>query len=108
MAYGRTAEDIESEIAEAAQRIADNLASLITEVHPKAVLHRTIEEGKRKVYESVEDARQFAVDAANLAKDKFEAEFKDEDGWQWKKLAIAGGVAAAVVVVSFGLRVRVR
>ncbi|MDR0848385.1 MAG: DUF3618 domain-containing protein [Propionibacteriaceae bacterium] len=103
MAIDRTPEDIEREIADAGQRIADNLASLIVEVHPKAVLHRSIAEGKRKAYETVDDARQFVADTATQVRDQFETQFKDDAGWQWKKLAIAGGVVLAVVALTVTL-----
>ncbi|MDR1265614.1 MAG: DUF3618 domain-containing protein [Propionibacteriaceae bacterium] len=101
-ATGRGADEIERDLAAARQRLADNIGSLIGEVHPKAVVHRTIDEAK-------ESARQTAHDVKAKAKEGFErlkAEVKDEDGWRVDRLAAAGGVIGLLALVGLvrGLR----
>ncbi|MDR0959376.1 MAG: DUF3618 domain-containing protein [Propionibacteriaceae bacterium] len=87
----RTIGDIERELADARSRLAENVSSLINEVHPKAVVHRSVE------------------DAKDMAKTKFDdlkAQFRDEDGWRVDRLAALGGAVVGgitVVATVFGL-----
>mgnify|MGYP000185615848 CR=1 FL=1 len=85
----RSKDEIRREIDAAANRISDNLAGLVAEVHPKAVVNRTV------------------VDAQDFAKDQFQqakSQVKDEYGWRVDRLAIAAG--AVVGLVTFVLVIR--
>lgn len=84
-----TPEDIERELAAARARLADNVASLFSEVHPKAVVHRQVEE-----------AKTFAKEQAHT----FTSQFKDDSGWRVNRLVAVGGAVVGVVV--FGLVIR--
>jgi anti-sigma-K factor RskA len=85
----RTLTEIQADIDRAQRQIEDSLAGLIGELHPKAVVHRT-----------VEDAKAFADEQLTFAK----AQVKDQYGWRLDRLALAAG--AAVGVLTFVLAVR--
>ncbi|MFT4216601.1 MAG: DUF3618 domain-containing protein [Micropruina sp.] len=86
----RSKQDIEAEIAAARQRLADNVAGLINQVHPKAVMQR-----------SIDDARGFAATEFANAK----AQVVDEYGnLRTERLLLIGGAVAGVV--TFVLLVR--
>jgi anti-sigma-K factor RskA len=87
----RTLTEIQADIDRAQRQIEDSLAGLIGELHPKAVVHRT-----------VEDAKAFAGDQLSSAK----SQVKDQYGWRLGRLALIAG--AAVGVVTFVLAVRAR
>jgi len=95
MADKRTAEEIERDLEQTRARLAHNLSQLVAETHPKAVVHRTIAEGKRQanlaIDEGKEKVRQSVV--------KVKKVFKDESGWNLRSLAIAGGAVAVLVVL---------
>jgi len=95
MADERTVADIEHDLAVARQRLSENLAQLVTEVHPKAVVHRTVAEGKRQAREAWAQGKQKVQDTCALAL----RQFKDESGWKPERLAIAGGAVAVIVTV---------
>jgi predicted transcriptional regulator len=81
----KSVEDIQRELAEARQRLADNIGSLINEVHPKAVVHRTIDDAKATVQE------QFK---------RLKSEIKDESGWRTDRIiAVAGSVLGVLTFV---------
>ena len=79
-----TKADIEAEIAAARERLAGNLADLIDQVHPRAVVHNT-----------VADARRFVAEEARQVADQF----VDEDGMRTSRVVLAA--AAAVGAVGF-------
>ena len=85
----RTLTEIQADIDRAQRQIEESLAGLIGEFHPKAVVHRT-----------VEDAKAFAGDQLTSAK----AQVKDQYGWRVDRLALVAG--AAVGVLTFVLAVR--
>jgi anti-sigma-K factor RskA len=85
----RTLTEIQADIDRAQRQIEDSLAGLIGELHPKAVVHRT-----------VEDAKAFAGEQLTSAK----SQVKDQYGWRFDRLALVAG--AAVGVVTFVLVVR--
>jgi len=95
MADKRSAEQIERDLEMTRQRLAENLSQLVTEIHPKAVVHRTIAETKRTVRQEIEDLKKTARESVAKAK----RVFKDESGWKWKSIAIAGVATAALVTV---------
>jgi hypothetical protein len=84
-----TRAEIEAEIAAARERLAANIADLINQVHPRAVVHNT-----------VADARQFVSGGFQQVKDQL----VDENGVRLSRVALA--VAAAAGAVTFGLIVR--
>jgi len=95
MADKRTPEQIERDLEMTRQRLAENISQLVTEVHPKAVVHRTITESKKTVKDLVEDAKRTARESA----DKVKRVFKDDSGWNWRNVGIAAGAAAVLVTV---------
>lgn len=84
-----TKADIEAEIAAARERLAGNLADLIDQVHPRAIVHNT-----------VSDARRFMADGARQVADQF----VDEEGTRTSRVVLAA--AAVVGAVGFVLIVR--
>ena len=95
MASERTAAEIERDLARARQRLAENLSQLVSEIHPNLVVQRTIAEGKRQVNFRVEESKRKVRQSVALVK----GYFKDESGWKASSLAVAGAVAAGLVVV---------
>ena len=86
----RSKQDIEAEIAAARQRLADNVAGQINQVHPKAVMQR-----------GIDDARGLAAAEFNNAK----AQVIDENGQlRTERVLLLGGAVAGVV--TFVLLVR--
>lgn len=95
MADERSAADIERELAQARARLAANLTQLVTEVHPKAVIHRSVADVKHSASVTVENARtRIDQSCAELM-----SHFKDESGWKWKNIIIASAATALVVTV---------
>ena len=107
MADQRTVADIERDLAATRARLADNLAHLVVEVHPKAVVHRSVVEGKRQVRAAADRGKRHLREALETGKDTARrtysaviAEFRTpEDRWDARRIAIAGGVVAVVVTV---------
>lgn len=81
--------EIEAEIAAARQRLAGDIAELINQVHPRAIVHNT-----------VADAREFVSGEFRQLKDQL----VDEDGVRVERVALA--VAAVAGVVTFVMVVR--
>ncbi|MCL2784285.1 MAG: DUF3618 domain-containing protein [Propionibacteriaceae bacterium] len=94
MAGRRTVEQIEADLEVSRQRLADNLSQLVTEIHPKAVVHRTIEETKRTTNHAIADG----VKAVKKTTRKVVGYFKDESGW--KPSAVAAASVVTVVVIA--------
>ncbi|MDO5286620.1 MAG: DUF3618 domain-containing protein [Actinomycetia bacterium] len=78
----RTTQEILRDIDAATARLAGNVAGLVAEVHPKAVVNRT-----------VVDAKHFAAEQYEYAK----TQVKDEYGWRVDRLAVAAGAAAGLL-----------
>lgn len=78
--------EIEAEIAAARQRLASNIADLVSQVHPRAVVHNTMS-----------DARQFVTGEFRELKDQL----VDENGVRIGRVALVA--AAAAGAVSFAL-----
>jgi len=95
MADKRTPDQIERDLEMTRQHLAESLSQLVTEVHPKMVVHRTVEESKRTVRQGVEDAKRTVRESVVKAK----RVFKDDSGWNWRNLAIAGAVTAVAVTL---------
>ena len=93
MADKRTADQIERDLEMTRQRLAENLSVLVTEIHPKIVVHRTIVESKNTLRQGIDEVRAMARESVGRAK----RVFKDESGWNWKSVAVAGVVTAALV-----------
>ena len=85
----RTLTEIQADIDRAQRQIEESLAGLIGEFHPKAVVHRT-----------VEDAKAFAGEQLTSAK----SQVKDQYGWRLGRLALIAG--AAIGLVTFVVAVR--
>jgi hypothetical protein len=84
-----TRAEIEAEIAAARERLAGNIADLINQVHPRAIVHNT-----------VADARQFVSGEFRQLKDQF----VDDDGVRVKRVGLV--VAAVAGAATFALIVR--
>ncbi len=95
MVRERTAAEIEADLAMTRQRLADNLTQLVAEVHPRAIVHRSVEETKRQARQAVADGK----DRVRQAVDRAKAQFKDDSGWRTDSLAIAGAAVVVAVVV---------
>jgi len=102
----RTTAEIEAELAVARDRLSSNIAALVGEVHPKLVVHRTIEDGKQDVKRGLVDTKQSAIDALAAAKSwlsdnaelllaEAKARFTDENGVRWDRVAAAGAAILA-------------
>jgi hypothetical protein len=85
----RSRAEIEADIAAARERLADNLAGLINQVHPKAIVRNT-----------VADAREFVDAGYHKVKDQL----VNDKGIRIERVALA--VAAAAGVVTFAAVVR--
>ena len=96
MADKRTPDQIEQDLEATRQRLAENLSQLVTEVHPKAVVHRTIEDSKRELQRGIRDAKALV----RISVEKTKRVFKDDSGWKVKSLAVAGAVMAGIVTVA--------
>ncbi len=79
----RSKQDIEAEIAAARARLADNVAGLINQVHPKAVVQR-----------GIDDARAFA--AAEFANARSQV-MDDRGQVRTERVMLIGGAIAGVV-----------
>ena len=82
----RSKQDIEAEITAARERLADNVAGLINQVHPKAIVQR-----------GIDDARGFAATEFANAK----SQVIDESGRLRtdRVLLLGGAIAGAVTFV---------
>ncbi|MDR1808420.1 MAG: DUF3618 domain-containing protein [Propionibacteriaceae bacterium] len=99
----RRVDDIQRDLAEARQRLADNIGSLINEVHPKAVMHRTIDDAKATAQETLDDVKGFAHEGF----ERIKGELKDENGWRTDRLiAVAGGVLGVLTFLGIVRGVR--
>jgi len=95
MADDRTIAEIEWDLAQARRRLSENLAQLVVQVHPKAVKYRAIESARRKMRAQIQRAEH----AVRKTADKVARQFKDEDGWNLRSVAVAGAAVVAVVVL---------
>lgn len=89
----RSAAQIRADIAAERARLGANVEGLVTEVHPKAVKQRTVDDAKAFVMGEVDNAK---------------AQVKDEDGWRTDRLALAGAAAGAVLVALLTVRLVVK
>ncbi|MCE1174793.1 MAG: DUF3618 domain-containing protein [Propionibacteriales bacterium] len=85
----RSRAEIEADIAAARERLAENLAGLINQVHPKAIVRNT-----------VSDAREFVDSGYRKVKDQLVS----DDGVRLERVALV--LAAAAGAVTFGFVVR--
>ena len=103
----RTQAEIEQDLAAARERLTSHIADLVNEVHPRAVMHRTVDEGKQQVRQTVADGKQRLTDTVSAAKSwlvdttaylKAEAKQRltDEHGWRWDRVAALALTAVAV------------
>lgn len=93
----RSAQQIKADIAAARARMSANVEGLVTEVHPKAVKQRT-----------VDDAKAFVMNEVDYAKTQAKATVKDEDGWRTDRITLGSGAAAAALVALLTMRAIVR
>ncbi len=89
----RSPEQIRADIAAARARMGANVEGLVTEVHPKAVKQRSVDEAKSFMMAEVDHAKR---------------QVKDEDGWRTDRLTIAGAAAGAGLLVLLTIRAVVR
>ena len=95
MADQRTVAEIERDLAGARQRLADNLARLVGEVHPRAVTHRAVADVKQRAVRAADTG----VTQVRRTYDLVSKQFKDDAGWNTRTLAITGACVAGLVVV---------
>ena len=86
----RSKQDIEAEIAAARARLADNVADLVNQMHPKAIVQR-----------GIDDARGFAAAEFENAKAQV---IDDRGNVRTDRVLLIGGAVAGVV--TFVLLVR--
>ena len=86
----RSKQDIEAEITAARERLAGNLAGLINQVHPKAMVQR-----------GIDDARGFA--AAEFANAKSQV-VDDSGAVRTERVLVIGGAIAGLVTFVVLLR----
>ena len=98
MAEGRSVEAIEKDLAQARQRLTENLSHLVSEIHPRVVTHRTISESKRKARQTIDDGK----DMVKRRSRTLLRVFKDETGWKLVPLAVASVALIGVIAVSVG------
>lgn len=89
----RSAAQIKADIAAARARMSANVEGLVTEVHPKAVKQR-----------SVDEAKAFAMTEVSHLK----SQVKDDDGWRTDRLSVAGVAAGAAALGLAVVRVIVK
>ncbi len=85
----RTEAQIENDLSSAKRRLLENLDGLVTEVHPKAVVHQVKTEAKAFAETQFEQAKE---------------QVKDQYGWRVDRFIVVGG--AVLGVVTFLLVVR--
>lgn len=86
----RSKQDIEAEITAARERLATNVAGLINQVHPKAVVQRGIDEARGLAAAEFANVKSQIVD--------------DQGSLRTERLLLIGGAVAGVV--TFVLLVR--
>lgn len=85
----RSRAQIEAELASARARLAENLESLVGEVHPQSIKERRLE-----------DVKSFAQNEFTNAKEQAKAQVMDEDGaLRVERIAIIAGAAVGVVAL---------
>lgn len=85
----RSRAEIEADIAAARERLAENLAGLINQVHPKSIVRNT-----------VSDAREFVDTGYRKVKDQLVT----DDGVRVERVALALAAAAGAVTFVFVVR----
>ncbi|MEL4358731.1 MULTISPECIES: DUF3618 domain-containing protein [unclassified Luteococcus] len=93
----RSAKQIQADIAAARARMSANVEGLVTEVHPKAVKQRSVDEAKAFVMNEVDYAKSTAKNAV-----------KDDDGWRTDRISLGSGAAAVALVALLTVRAIVR
>lgn len=93
MAKQRTPEQIRADIQAARKTMVNNVEGLVTEVHPKAIKDRAVNDAKTFVADKVDEAKSVVV---------------DRDGPRWDHIGTAVFVAVGVVVTVAVLRGIVR
>lgn len=85
----RSVSEIRADLARNRADVADSLGEFVSEVNPKNVAKR-----------GVEDAKQFAATEFEAVK----SQVKDENGWRTDRLMIIGGAVLGVVVFVITVR----
>ncbi len=99
MAQGRTAEEITRELDDVLNRLSSDIATLVTEVHPKLVTYRALDGGKRL-------AKDSAAAAVAKLRDTVDGCFKRGGQWRWDRVALVAGVALSAVGLGVALSLR--
>ena len=98
MRFDPTPQEIEEELAQARQRLSDNLAMLVSEVHPRAVIHRSVagakEQGAKLLDDGLRRARESLVKLTRL--------YSGREGREAQILAIAATMAVVTMVICVG------
>jgi hypothetical protein len=114
----RSIDDIERDLAASRTRLAENISSLINEAHPKAVVHRTVEDVKQVARQQTEhlaeqareqttrltdQARQRGGQLKDLAQSGVawvEGRLRDDNGWRTERLiGVAGGLLGVLTFI---------
>ena len=82
----RSKQDIEAEITAARERLADNVAGLINQMHPKAIVQRGIDDARGFAATEFASARAQVVDASGQLRTE-------------RVLLIGGAVAGVITFV---------
>lgn len=92
----RTKSEIEADIAAARARLATNVQALIGEVHPKAVVDRTVDDAKAFASEKVDQAKATFADLKSQLVDERGAIDTTKAGWL---AAAVGGSLTFILLV---------
>ena len=87
MEIPRTPEQIEAEIAEARDRLVNSVQSLVNQVHPKAVVQRSVQQAKELVDDKITPLKKEVIaDDGSLRADRV--------------AYVAAGVAGIIILIS--------
>ena len=95
MAHNRTPAQIEQDLVAARERLAENLAALVSEVHPRVVARRTVSGLKEEACLLVEEGKQQALEALVRLKGCYQG----AEGPVKQALTIASTVAVLALIV---------
>ncbi|MDR0416233.1 MAG: DUF3618 domain-containing protein [Propionibacteriaceae bacterium] len=100
----RTIADIERDLAATRARLADNISSIIGELHPRAVAHRAVADAKSLARGQAEtwagqlrDGGERLRGKAQSGSARLEAVFRDSSGWRVERLVLAAGAVLAIL-----------
>ncbi|MDR1387393.1 MAG: DUF3618 domain-containing protein [Propionibacteriaceae bacterium] len=96
----RPVDQIERDLAAKRERLTADLACLIDQVHPKAVVRRALAQAKSTAQAGLADLKirlERVSSQTEAGRRRIKAELRDEAGWRTDRLvAVAGGLLGVV------------